>query len=319
MTSVLVTGATGFVGRHLCESLVAAGCCVTGTSRNPAKDPAGNGYKLKTVADLGSEIDWGPVVQGVDCVVHLAARVHVMHDTEADPLSAFRRVNVEGTERLARQAADSGVKRFVYLSSIKVLGEATFEAPFTASDLPRPVDSYGLSKLEAELAIEKVASESGLEVVIIRPPLVYGPGVGGNFLRLLQIVDKGYPLPLGRVLNKRSLVTVRNLCDLTRECIDNPAAVGKTFLVSDNSDVSTAELLRLMSRAMSRPSRLVPVPVSILRAMAGLLGRSDDAVRLLGSLQVDLGKTMSTLGWTPPVSMEEGIADTVKWYRTLSR
>jgi nucleoside-diphosphate-sugar epimerase len=242
-----------------------------------------------------------------------------MHDTEADPLSVFRRVNVAGTERLARQAADSGVKRFVYLSSIKVLGEATFDAPFTASDLPQPMDPYGQSKLEAEQALEKLAAESGLEVVIIRPPLVYGPGVGGNFLRLLQMVDKGYPLPLGRVLNKRSLVSVGNLCDLIRECIDGPAVVGKTILVSDNSDVSTAELLRLMSRAMSRPSRLVPVPVSILRAMAGLLGRSDDAVRLLGSLQVDMDETMSTLGWTPPVSMEEGIADTVQWYRARSR
>ncbi len=315
MTNVLVTGATGFVGRHLCELLASGGDVVTGTTRRSVDEVPAEGPKFISVGDLGSAVDWEPLLKGVDCVVHLAARVHVMRELDADPLAAFRRVNVAGTKRLIGQACDSGVRRFIYLSSVKVLGDAAFDRPFRVSDTPRPTDPYGQSKLEAERVVEQVAAESKLETVIIRPPLVYGPGVGGNFVRLLQMVDKNFPLPFGRIDNKRSLVSVHNLCHLIQECLANSEAAGKTFLVSDNADISTRDLVRMMANAMSRTPRLVPVPVSILRGLAGLLGRSDEADRLLGSLQVDMSHTTSTLNWEPPTSIENGIGETVKWFR----
>jgi nucleoside-diphosphate-sugar epimerase len=268
-------------------------------------------YELRTIGDIGDDLDWGPIFEGIDYVVHLAARVHVMQDVEKDPLAEFRRINVRGTEQMLRHEGMRGVRRFVYLSSVKVHGEETTKAPFFASDRLMPVDPYGQSKREAEQLVEAIGTELGIETVIIRPPLVYGPSVGGNFARLLGMVDKGIPLPFGLIKNSRSLVGVHNLCDLIRECLISSAASGKRFLVSDNDDVSTPELIRLMASSMSRRARLLPVPVSMLTFVARMLGQSAAMSRLTGSLQVDIEDTMRTLNWKPPVSVAEGIQSTV--------
>jgi len=231
-----------------------------------------------------------------------------MNDAVPDPLAEYRKVNVEGTLNLARQAAKAGVSRFVYISSIKVNGEQTASGkPFTPDDEPAPEDSYGVSKLEAETGLHEIASETGMEVVIIRPPLVYGPGVKGNFASMIKLVDKGLPLPLGAIHNKRSLVALDNLVDLITTCIDHPAAANQVFLAGDGQDVSTTELLRGVGRAMGKPARLIPVPAGMLMFGAGLLGKKAVGQRLLGSLQVDISKARNLLGWEPPLSVEEGL------------
>jgi len=261
------------------------------------------------VGDLGPDTDWSSALEGVDAVVHLAARVHVMDEEAEDPLAEFRRVNVAGTDNLARQAAEAGVKRLVFLSSIKVNGEVTQPGnPFTVEDAPAPQDPYAVSKFEAEEALRRVEKETGLEVVIIRPPLVYGPEVKGNFLRLIQLVQKGYPLPLGRVNNKRSLVALDNLVDLILTCLDHPGAAGQTFLVSDGEDLSTPELVRKIARAMGKKPRLVPVPLVMLRLAGRITGKSAEVERLVGSLQVDIGHTCETLGWQAVVSVDEAVS-----------
>jgi nucleoside-diphosphate-sugar epimerase len=242
-----------------------------------------------------------------------------MRDRESDPLAAFRRVNVGGTERLLRHACESGVKRFIYISSVKVHGDATLGAPFRATDVLSPTDPYGYSKLEAEELVERIGAQEGIETVIIRPPLVYGPGVAGNFLRLLRLVDKGIPLPFGLVENVRSLVGVDNLCDLIRECITNHSAVGKRFLVSDNSDVSTRQLVGHIATAMSKRARILPVPPRMVSLAAKLVGKSAEASRLLDSLQVDISDTIQTLNWKPPVSLEDGVRSTVRWHQEKTR
>lgn len=259
---------------------------------------------------MGAQTDWARVLeQGVDVVVHCAARAHVMHDELANPLTEYRRVNVQGTENLARQAAAAGVRRFVFISSVKVNGEATQPGqPFTPADAPAPQDDYGLSKHEAEQALWQVARDTGMEVVIIRPPLVYGPGVKGNFARMVQWVRQGVPLPLGAVHNRRSLVALDNLVDFITLCASperSPQAANQTFLVSDGDDVSTTELLRRVAHAYGVPVRLLPVPVGLMRGAARLLGKTAVADRLLGSLQVDASKARDLLGWTPPVTMHE--------------
>ncbi|GHD53890.1 hypothetical protein GCM10008110_27940 [Marinobacter persicus] len=241
-------------------------------------------------------------------VAHTAARAHIMKDEVPDPLAEYRKVNVEGTLNLARQAAEAGVSRFIYISSIKVNGEQTpLGKPYTAEDVPAPEDPYGVSKLEAETGLHKIASETGMEVVIIRPPLVYGPGVKGNFASMIKLVEKGLPLPLGSIHNKRSLVALDNLVDLIITCIDHPAAANQVFLAGDGQDVSTTELLRGVGRAMGKPARLVPVPAGMLMFGAGLLGKKAVAHRLLGSLEVDISKARNLLGWEPPLSVEEGL------------
>ena len=314
MNSVLVTGARGFVGRHLCNSLAASGCEVIGATRSIQNEPMPSGYRLQAVGDIGSDVDWQPVLKNVDCVVHLAARVHVMSEVAGDPLAEFRRVNYHGSEMLAKSAAEAGVRRLIYVSTIKVLGEMTDGYAFGNTDRAAPCDPYAVSKFEAEEALKRIAKEKELEIVILRPPLVYGPGVGGNFLRLLRMVDKGIPLPFGSIRNKRSLVSVNNLCDLIRKCMENAAAVGKTFLISDNDDISTPKLVELIADSMSRPVRLLHVPAPMLRVVARLVGRSNDMVRLLGSLQARVDETMSMLDWQPTESVEEGIRATVRWY-----
>lgn len=314
MSRVLVTGARGFVGHHLCGLLTESGFDVIGTTRSTGSRSPSASYKLVAVPDMGTNVDWVPHLDRVDYVVHLAARVHVMQESVQDPLQEFRHVNVNGTEQLLRQAVSAGVKRFVFLSSVKVHGEATNERPFVATDALAPQDPYGQSKQEAEELIERLGDELSTDIVIIRPPLVYGPGVGGNFLRLMKLVDRELPMPFGKVNNARSLVSVFNLCDLIRECLTNPAAPGKRFLVSDGDDRSTPDLIRLIAKKMSRESHLLPVPTGLLNLGAALAGKKAEMSRLMGSLQVDICQTCEALNWRPPFSMDEGVAIATRWY-----
>jgi len=308
---ILVTGANGFVGRALCSEALIRGAAVRGVSRATCDSTIG--VESVIVDSICSGTDWQGPLAGCEVVVHLAARVHVMVDTVDDPLTEFRRVNVDGTLNLARQAAAAGLKRFVFISSVKVNGESTqLGKPFEANDVPAPLDAYGVSKMEAELGLREIAAKTGMEVVIIRPPLVYGLGVKANFASMMRWLQRGVPLPLGAIHNQRSLVSMGNLVDLILNCLTHPAAANQTFMVSDGEDVSTTELLLRMGHAMSHPARLVPVPESWLKWGASLVGRVDVAKRLFLSLQVDISKTRELLGWTPPLTLDEGLAQAAK-------
>lgn len=269
------------------------------------------------MGSLSSETDWTVALRSVGQVVHLAARVHVMNDKSSDPMAEFRRVNVEGTGSLARQAAAAGVRRFVYISSIKVNGEFTeVGLPFTADDAPAPEDPYGVSKHEAEQALRQIAADTGMEVVIIRPPLVYGPGVKANFESMMRWLSRGVPLPLAAVTqNRRSLVALDNLVDLIMTCLSHPAAANQTFLVSDGEDLSTADLLRRMGTALGYPARFVYVPLSMLKLGARLVNKPGIYQRLCGSLQLDIANTRRLLGWSPPVSVDEGLRRAAEGFR----
>lgn len=306
---VAVTGANGFVGRALVENLKTRGFGVRALVRSEVADDT------VVVGDIGPATEWSSALAQAEVVVHTAARVHIMNDSASDALAEYRTVNVAGTRRLAEQAAQAGVRRLILLSSIKVNGEGTQPGKYyTAYDIADPADAYGLSKWEAEQTLRAVASECGLESVIIRPPLIYGPGVKANFKSLLRIVARGIPLPLGSIRNRRSMVALDNLVDLIVACIDHPAASGQTFLVSDDDDLSTPDLIRHIAWAMGCPARLFPMPPALLMAGAALLGKYEIAQRLCGSLQVDIGRTRTLLNWTPPVSVDEGLAATVRWY-----
>lgn len=264
--------------------------------------------KSFVVGNINAATIWSAALQDTDAVVHLAARAHVMHDTASDPLAEYRHVNTDGTLNLARQAVIAGVKRFVFISSIKVNGERTqLGCPYTANDVPAPRDAYGISKAQAEAGLRLLAEETGLEVVIIRPPLVYGPGVKANFAALMRAVQRGWPLPLGAVHNQRSLVALDNLVDFIVGCITDPKAANQTFLVSDGQDLSTSDLVRKMAQAAGVPARLLPVPVWALQAGASLLGKGDAVHRLCGNLQVDISKARTLLNWKPPMSVDEGL------------
>lgn len=304
---VLVTGATGFVGRAIVARLVADDVPVCAAVRRDAVEITG--ARTVQVADLCATTDWRAALNGCSAVVHCAARVHVMHDDTSDPLAEYRRVNVEGTLALARQAAAAGVRRFVFISSIKVNGEATTPgAPFRASDQPHPVDPYGVSKLEAERALQVFAESSALELTIIRPPLVYGPGVKANFLSMAKWIARGIPLPLGAIdSNRRSFVALANLVDLVVHCLRRDEAAGQVLLVSDGEDLSTTELLRRTAEALGASPVLIPIPESILAFGARLLRREDLWQRLGGTLQVDATATRDRLGWRPAVSVDEGL------------
>lgn len=304
----LITGASGFIGGALRATLSRAGYDAVPAVRVARGMPA-----ERVVGEIGPNTDWREVLPGAQAVVHLAARVHVMRDAASDPLSVFRSVNTAGTLNLARQSAAAGVKRFVFVSSIKVNGEGR-ESPYTESDPPGPRDAYAISKWEAELGLREIESATGMEVVVLRPPLVYGPGVGANFLRLMRSVEKGRPLPFGRVANRRSLLFLDNFTDAIRLCLEHPSAAGKTFLLSDGEDVSSAELVRRLARVMNRPARLLPVPASWLRMAGALFGRSTEMDRLLGSLTVDSTRIRQELGWRPPFSLEEGLGQTVAYF-----
>lgn len=304
--NLLLTGATGFLGSRLARDLHSKpGVNLTAAVRSRKEIPAAHIVKVQ---GLDANTDWSTALTNQQVVIHAAARAHIMKDEVADPLAEYRRINVDGTLNLARQAADAGVKRFIFISSIKVNGEQTpLGQPFTSDDTPAPEDAYGISKFEAEQGLQEIASSTGMEVVIIRPPLVYGPGVKGNFASMISVVRKGIPIPFGAISNKRSLVGFDNLIDLIVTCIDHPDAANQIFLASDGRDLSTTELLQGVAQAMGMPSRLIPIPGSILSFCASLIGRRGVAQRLLGSLQVDISKNRELLGWEPPVSVEDGL------------
>ncbi|WPN99860.1 SDR family oxidoreductase [Pseudomonas sp. MUP55] len=311
--SVFLTGATGFVGGAVMRRLVADGFIVKAALRN-IDDRVEEGVQAVRFCTFETT-DWSGCFVGVDSVVHCAARVHVMNDKEIDPLAAFRKVNVEGTLRLARQAAEAGVRRFVFISSIKVNGEGTkLGRPYTADDCPQPCDPYGISKMEAEQGLRELASRTSMDVVIIRPVLVYGPGVKANFLNMMRWLDKGVPLPFGAIHNARSLVALDNLVDLIITSLVHPGAANQIFLVSDGEDLSTTQLLRRMAIALSKSARLLPVPSWTLIAAANIMGKRSLSQRLCGSLAVDIGKTRSLLQWAPPVSVDRALEAAAKHY-----
>lgn len=303
---ILITGVAGFIGQALADKLaINPEYCIAGTTRRPESDIP-KCVSIFTVGDLCSNTDWSIVLQDVDVVIHLAARAHIVKEEVADPSTEYRRVNVEGTLNMARQAVDAGVKRFVFISSIGVNGNINTR-PFRADAQPNPAEPYAQSKWEAEQGLMQLAAETDMEVVIIRPPLVYGPGAPGNFGSLVRWIEKGVPLPLGAIHNRRSLVGIDNLADLIVRCIDHPAAANQVFLAGDGADLSTTELLRGVGRAMGKPARLIPVPAGMLQLGATLLGKKAMAQRLLGSLQVDISKTCELLDWKPPYTVEEGL------------
>lgn len=305
----LITGATGFVGNSLCAELVRRGQFVRAAQRFEVQNV--ENIEVVKVGSINGDTDYGEVLRNVDVVIHLAARVHVMHDTASNPLDEFRKVNVAGTERLARSAAAYGVRRLVYVSSIKVSGEATLDGKqLTELDEVLPQDPYGISKWEAEQALDRVAKETGLEVVIIRPPLVYGAGVKGNFAEMMKVLAKDIPLPLASVKNDRSLIYVENLVDALIVCANHPAAKGQTYLVSNDEDISTPDLLRQLGDAMGHPARLFSFPQYLIKIAGRLVGKSDQIDRLLGSLRVDSNKIRRELSWKPPYSLQQSLCIT---------
>ncbi|MDB4700232.1 SDR family oxidoreductase [Akkermansiaceae bacterium] len=345
---VLVTGPSGFVGRKVCKRLLADEIDVRGAWRKTS--PLADGYESVVVGNIDGSTDWSNALKGIDAVVHLAARVHIMDDTAADPVAAFREVNVDGTGRLAEEAAKSGVKRFVFISSIKVNGEVTLQssdrrseggsqtsevsgerrraknqevspenssAGFSESDQPCPQDPYGQSKYEAEVTLRKIEASTGMEVVILRPPLLYGPGVKANLLKLIHWVDKGIPLPLGGIQNKRSLLSLTNFADVISKCLIDPRAGGRTFTVCDGDDISSAELVERVAKALGKAPRLITVPEWLMKCAGKLTGNSEQVQRLCSSLQVDSSHVRERLDWKPPVTMDEELGKVARWYRSL--
>ena len=310
---VLVTGGSGFIGRALIPQLNMAGHDIIVSSRD--EGIVLPGATIGPVGELGPETDWSAALEGVEAVIHLAARVHVMNETATDPVAENRRINTEGTARLARQAAESGVKHFIFLSTIKVNGEATGPNPFHAADRPAPQDPYAIAKLEAEQVLLGIADKSAMRADIIRPPLVYGPGVRGNFASLLGLCARGLPLPLASIDNRRSLIYVGNLVSLIGHILDHPKAGGGIYLARDGEDVSTPELIKRVSAALGVTPRIFSFPQFLLAIAGALVGKSDAVSRLTESLVVDDNKTRSDLDWTPPFSMVQGLQETADWFK----
>ena len=315
MHKVLVTGASGFIGRALCSRLLAEGWRVRGTVRsNNQFTRLPDGVETIKIDSVGLETDWSGALEGIDIVIHLSARVHVMKDSTADSLAEYRQVNVAGTEGLARGAATKGVHRLVFMSSIKVNGEGR-PLPYTETDIPSPSDPYSASKWEAEQILNEIAADTGLEVAILRSPLVYGPGVRANFLKLMKVVQRGIPLPLGKVNNRRSLIYLENLADAIITCANHSKAKGQTYLVSDGEDLTTPDLIRRIASALKRPARIFAFPTFWLRLAARLLGKGAAVDRLLGTLTIDMSKIQRELEWNPPYKMNHGLRETAKWYK----
>jgi nucleoside-diphosphate-sugar epimerase len=310
---MLVTGASGFVGQALCDALEAQGHRVRRAIR---KSPVRASSRAIAIGNIGPDTNWRAAIAGCDAVVHLAAHVHLMRSQAEDAADTFHRVNVEGSENLARQAARAGVRRFVFLSSVKVSGDYSTGRAFTEQDPLAPTDDYGLSKAEAEDGLRAIAAETGMEVVILRPPLVYGPGVKANFLGLLKAVDAGIPLPFASIQNRRSLIFVGNLVNAIESCLYHPAAANRTFFVSDGNDVSTAELVTEVAAALGRNPRLWAFPAAWLRLVGQFSGRAEQIARLTQSLQIDTSRIRAELGWHPPFTLQQGLAETAAWYRT---
>ena len=315
MKRVLLTGATGFVGRNLCLLLAGAPYVVRAALHSPRTEPAGVA-EAAVIGDITSQTDWGAALEGVDTVIHAAARAHRVNDTAEEP---YFEVNARGTLCLARAALRAGVTRFIYVSTIKVNGEGEPDRPYSASDEPHPSDAYARSKWLGEKYLYEVVAATAMQGVVLRAPLVYGPEVKGNFLRLLHWVQTGRPVPLGGIDNARSLVSIWNLCDLLRLAMEHPAAAGGTWMVSDGEDLSTPELVRRIAHAMGRRVRLLPIPAPLLRLGGALLGKGAEMRRLCGSLTVDIAPTRERLGWAPPLSIDEALERTVVWYQAPGR
>jgi len=314
MTKVLVTGANGFVGRETMRALQAGGySCVAAVRRQPIP-PFPPGTELVEVGDIGPETDWTRAVQGVEFVMHVAGRAHVVREHARDPLSDYRRINVIGTKRLAQAAIAASVRRFVFVSSVKVNGEVTGCQPFTGNDTPAPVDAYGISKWEAEQELRRLAAASNMEIAIVRPVLVYGPGVRANFLSLFHLVYKGLPLPFGMVDNRRSMVSLGNLASLLARCLWHPGAAGRTFMASDGEDLSTPDWIRRIASALHKSARLLPLPPQFIRLASICAGKPGLANRLCGSLVVDSKPAREALEWEPPFSVDQELARTARWY-----
>jgi nucleoside-diphosphate-sugar epimerase len=316
---ILITGANGFVGLPLSQYLITAGHQVVGAVRSHDSLTTVNPHiQLRAIGDIDEITDWRDCLGGVECVVHLANRAHVMDEQSSNPLALYRKVNTEGTLNLARQAAAAGVKRFIFVSSIKVNRGSTLPGQaLTPKDQNIPVDPYGLSKYEAELGLKLIAEQTGLEVVVIRPPLIYGPGVKANFLKMMRWVEKGIPLPLGAIQNQRSMLGLDNLINFIELCLSHPDAAGQIFLVSDDHDVSTTELLKEIAAAMHRPSRLLSIPQCFIEKLLILLGQRHISERLCGSLQLDISLAKTRLAWKSPHTFKDQLNKTVLDY--LSR
>jgi nucleoside-diphosphate-sugar epimerase len=319
MNRMLITGASGFVGSALCRRALFDGHRVRGAVLPAELSLVPDGVELCPIESIGHRTPWKDALEDVDTIVHLAARVHIMNDEHPDPMEAFREVNTRGTRRLAEEAARMGVRRLVFISTIKVNGEETFERPFDVTDAPNPQDPYGLSKWEAELSLYEIAERTGLEVVVIRPPLCYGPGVKANFYKLMELVSKEVPLPLASIENRRSLVALDNLVDLLLSAATHPAAAGELFLAGDGEDLSTPEMVRRLAHALGKDARLVPFPPGLMRMGTELIGKGGVYQRLGGSLQVDISRARRVMGWKPPVTVDEAFAHTARWYRKLPR
>lgn len=314
---VLITGAGGFVGQHLCPLLLDAGHDVVAALRRPGAPELPDAVGCVNLGEFGPGTSWRGALHGVDAVVHMAVRTHVMEETDDDPEAAYRRINVEATRRLADEAAVLGINRIVFLSSIKVNGEATHGRAFTTDDPPAPEDAYGRTKRDGEIELQRATEGTDTEIVTLRTPLVYGPGVKGNFLKLMAAIAAGRLLPLGLITgNRRSLVFVGNLCAAILTALEHPAAAGKTFLVSDGEDISTSSLTRRIDQALGKPARLLPVPPALLQFAGGLIGRAASVARLTGSLQVDSSALSHDLNWSPPYGVDQGLELTADWFKS---
>jgi len=311
---ILITGANGSIGRALCERMLGENFRVHGAIRPGKASLLPEGVEVAHIDSVDGDTDWKNTLEGVNTVVHLAAHVHIMKDSSSNPFAEYHKVNVMGSERLALTAAEYGVKLFIFMSSIKVNGEENVRA-YKEEDAPAPKDSYGISKMQAEKRIKQIAADSGMDLVILRPPLVFGPGVKANFLELMKIVDKGTPLPLAKVDNRRSFIYIENLVDAVLTCIKHSGSAGQTYFISNDEDVSTSELIRKIASALNKPARLFPFPKLLLFILGRLIGKGPVVDRLIGSLTVDISKIKQDLGWIPPFTMEYGLQKTAEWYK----
>ena len=318
MKNILITGATGFIGESLCKFLSNFNKSIIGTFHSEKSFLKHPGIEYKFIGDISLDLNWKNILADVDCIIHCAGRSHIMSKKKNDQSKIYHSVNVKGTKQLAEHAAYTGVKRIIFLSSIKVNGEITsndevsnlkdcIKKKFTQKDLPAPQDAYAISKLEAENILWEISLRTGLEIVVLRLPLVYGYGVKGNLGRLIKLIESGIPLPLDMIKNQRSMIGIDNLINLIIHCIDHSEASGKTFLASDGEDLSTPELIKLIASSMRRRANLFPFPIFILKFLGSVFGRSEEINRLVGSLRIDNNYTKEILNWTPPVSVEEGI------------
>ena len=313
MKKILVTGASGFIGKSVCQTLSLSGRSVRGIVRSINSSSKNTDVELVLIDDISKKTNWKNILDDVDSVIHCASRAHIINELEADPLKAYQLVNVEGTRQLVNQSIEAGIRRFIFLSSIGVLGAHTNERlPFSEKDYPNPTDNYSKSKLEAEKLLFDISNKTSLEVVVVRSPLVYGLNAKGNLFRFQKLLNYGIPLPLGSIKNKISLIGLDNLVNLLIHCIDHPEAKGKTFLASDGEDLSTTDFLRQIASNMDRPAYLFPFPIFLLKFIASIFGKKKEIIRLTRSFKIDSSYTSKILDWTPPVTISEGIRRMVK-------